>query len=136
MTSFQIKKQYVKSINFRDFFDIHNWVNYHVSISFFMSLDIGKVIGKVAAQESCNFKTHLHPFCYKFYQSKFSIQIQVISIIRMVLLTSERILTHCNIYVRMYIQVSMTSLLTHNVAHSTRHSFKPKKNFLVLRSVE
>ena len=32
----------------------------------------------------------------------------------------------CNITYRLY--VSMTSLLTHTVAHSTRHSFRPKTN--------
>ena len=33
-----------------------------------------------------------------------------------------------NIFYTMYMYFSMTSLLTQNVAHSTRHSFKPKTN--------
>ena len=31
------------------------------------------------------------------------------------------------------LQVSMTSLLTHNVTHSTRHSFRPKTNNQLLK---
>ena len=34
-----------------------------------------------------------------------------------------------------YINNSMTSLLTHNVPHSTRHSFRPKTNNQPLKKV-
>ena len=36
------------------------------------------------------------------------------------------VVVHC-MYSIMYVS-SMSSLLTHNVAHSTRHSFRPKTN--------